>query len=130
MSEINGAKLTGVKLSEYMGHPQLEFGSDRYPFKFGGTKAKHLLDAMKRNGVQPILDAMLHLISINDPEWVAEFTGVHIAEGTSGVSAIVAAAMPKSIPVANVVTSEDLAKEAPKVAGKPILHDDDEEEAA
>lgn len=107
MANINGTELIGVKLDEYQGNPMLIFGSDKYPFKFGGTKAKHLLEAMKENGVQLILDAMLHLIGVNDPQWVQTYLGLPVAV----------------IAEETVVQPVDLLANSPQLKGKPIIHE-------
>jgi hypothetical protein len=115
MADINGVDLKGMKIGAWGENPTIVFGTDRYPFSFGGTKAKHILDCIKDNSMEAVVDAMLYLVSLSDPDWVEAYKSPRIA------------AEPKPI----LVTTEALLNNAPKLKGKPVYHpENDEDEVA
>jgi hypothetical protein len=68
--------LKGVKLGEYQGKPIVCFGEGNgFPFSFGSTKAKHILQAIADNGADAVVDTLKTLVALKDEAWVKERFG-------------------------------------------------------
>ena len=65
-------KWAGMSIVCPRGQHVLEIQDEGHELTFGVERAKRLLNAMSRNGVEGFVEALLALVALEDPDWATD----------------------------------------------------------